>query len=107
MSGEGKTIPEDIFQTACGIVMEAKSLKSMLKHRDVVDAIATAIHDAVMAERERCAEIAEDTGRSYCSYSEHSDGAGYYACGEAAAAIRNDKPPKQPSLPSNDDDLPF
>lgn len=48
-----EAIPEDIFQTACGIVMEAKSLKSMLKHKDVVDAIARAIHDAVMAERQR------------------------------------------------------
>ena len=51
MSAE--TIPDDIFQTACGIVMEAKSLKSVIKHRDVVDVIAKAIHDAVMAERER------------------------------------------------------
>ena len=42
-------IPEDIFQTACGIVMEAKSLKSMLRHKDVVDAIAVALK----AERER------------------------------------------------------
>ncbi len=36
-------IPEDIFQAACGIVMEAKSLKSMLRHKDVVDAIASAL----------------------------------------------------------------
>ncbi|MBY5821459.1 hypothetical protein [Rhizobium leguminosarum] len=47
-------IPEDIFQTACGIVMEAKSLKSMLRHTDVVDAIAVAL----LAERERAASVA-------------------------------------------------
>lgn len=45
MSKEAEDIPEDIFQTACGIVMEAKSLKSVLRHKDVVDAIATALHD--------------------------------------------------------------
>jgi hypothetical protein len=45
-------IHADIFQTACGIVMEAKSLKSMLKHKDVVDAIAAAL----AAERARHAQ---------------------------------------------------
>lgn len=50
-----QVVPEDIFQTACGIVMEAKSLKSMLRHKDVVDAIAAAI----LTERERCASFAE------------------------------------------------
>lgn len=48
--------PQDIFTTACGIVMEAKSLKSMLRHKDVVDAIAAAL----VAERERCAKIADE-----------------------------------------------
>ncbi len=42
------TYPADIFQTACGVVMEAKSLKSMLRHKDVVDAIAVAL----LAERQ-------------------------------------------------------
>jgi hypothetical protein len=36
-------VPEDIFQTACGIVMNAKSLKSVSRHTDVVDAIALAL----------------------------------------------------------------
>jgi hypothetical protein len=44
------------FETACGIVMEAKSLKSVLRHTDVVDAIAGALR----AEREACAKIAEE-----------------------------------------------
>jgi hypothetical protein len=52
MTQESKAIPEDIFQTACGIVMEAKSIKSMLKHKDVVDAIAAAL----TKERERNAQ---------------------------------------------------
>jgi hypothetical protein len=46
-------VPADIFQKACGIVMEAKSLKSMLRHKDVVDAIASAL----MAERQRCIDV--------------------------------------------------
>lgn len=52
MNQEPKTIPEDLFQTACGIVMEAKSIKSMLRHKDVVDAIAAAL----TKERERNAQ---------------------------------------------------
>lgn len=53
-------IPEDIFQTACGIVMEAKSLKSMLRHKDVVDAIAVAL----LAERERSFDSIQAAYRS-------------------------------------------
>lgn len=45
--GDGQTVPADIFETACGIVMNAKSLKSMSRHTDVVDAIALAL----LAER--------------------------------------------------------
>lgn len=52
------TSVDKAFETACGIVMNARSIKSMLKHRDVVDAIAAALR----AEREACAKIAEDRG---------------------------------------------
>jgi len=104
MSAE--TIPNEIIEAAeeCVIHLPEIAGPTRVILRGL---ISKAIHEAVMAERERCAGIAEDTGRSYCSYSEHSDGAGYYACGEAAAAIRNNSPPKQSSLPINDDDLPF
>jgi len=61
MTTEAQTFPEDIFQTACGIVMNAKSLKSMLRHKDVVDAIALAL----IAERERCAAIAESNAKTF------------------------------------------
>jgi hypothetical protein len=41
--GDGQTVPADIFETACGIVMNARSLKSVSRHTDVVDAIAIAL----------------------------------------------------------------
>jgi hypothetical protein len=55
-------IPEDIFQTACGIVMEAKSLKSMLRHKDVVDAVAIAL----LAERKRWAQPRQKIIEAMC-----------------------------------------
>ncbi|KNY13114.1 hypothetical protein AKG11_31075 [Shinella sp. SUS2] len=71
--------------------------------------IAKAIHDAVMAERERCAGLAEYFAQAcVCAdWPDDARGASYYACGDVASAIRNDTPPKQPSLPTSDDDLPF
>jgi hypothetical protein len=75
-------IPEDLFQIACGIIMEAKSLKSMLKHRDVVDAVAAAL----VAERDRCAAIADQYGRFEVNT---IDGLGYQTASlNIAAAIR-------------------
>lgn len=100
MTAEGH-IPEDIFQTACGIVMEAKSLKSMLKHKDVVDAIALAL----AAERERCALIAGYYAQA-CLETE-SDGSGYYACSSLIDEIRNPASPKPPMPAIDDNDLPF
>lgn len=51
-------VQDKAFEVACGIVTNAKSLKSVLRHTDVVDAIAAALR----AEREACAKIAEDRG---------------------------------------------
>lgn len=98
---DGQTIPEDIFQTACSIVMEAKSLKSMLKHKDVTDAIAAAI----TAERERCATVAEYAAQS-CLAGE-TDGSGYYACEGVARDIRTPINPAPQPVPADYDDLPF
>jgi hypothetical protein len=94
-------IPEDLFQIACSIIMEAKSLKSMLKHRDVVDAFAAAL----VAERDRCAAIAGYYAQA-CLETE-SDGSGYYACSALMDEIRNPNSTKQPSRPIHDEDLPF
>lgn len=47
--GDGQVVPADIFETACGIVMNTKSLKSLSRHTDVVDAIALAL----LSERNR------------------------------------------------------
>ena len=82
MTAEAQTIPEDIFQTACGIVMNAKSLKSVLKHKDVADAIAAAI----VAERERCAAVADRYGNVEID-TEHGEGYAT-AASNIAAAIR-------------------
>lgn len=51
---DGTLVDADLFQTACGIVMEAKSLKSTLKHKDVIDAIAKALQDTRNTEYNRC-----------------------------------------------------
>lgn len=62
-------IPEDIFQTACGIVMEAKSLKSVSKHKDVADAIVVAL----LAERERNAQPRKKIIEAMCQLSHSID----------------------------------
>ena len=40
---DGREVPKEIFEKACGIVMGAKSIKSVMRHTDVVDAIAIAL----------------------------------------------------------------
>lgn len=67
-----------IFQTACGIVMRAKSLKSMSRHTDVVDAIADELAD----EREYSAQFAESYAK-HCRTDE-----GRQVCAEIGAQIR-------------------
>ena len=94
-------IQSDIFHTACGIVMEAKSLKSMLRHKDVIDAIAAALG----AERERCAAIAHSYAQGCLSV--ETGGSGYYASEAIAADIRNPAQKKLSSIHADDDDLPF
>lgn len=95
-------IPEDVLKAAHETM---QAINSASGPNGQLEAIAAAI----IAERERCASIAEYFSQA-CVCSEWSDdarGAGYYACADVAAGIRNQSPPKQPSPPINDDDLPF
>jgi hypothetical protein len=54
----------------------------------VEQAIAGLIRDAVLAERERCAKVAEKMGFIGSSGDDHADGAWDAACEEIAIAIR-------------------
>lgn len=51
---DGTLVDADLFQIAAGVVMEAKSLKSVLRHKDVIDAIAKALQDTRNTEYNRC-----------------------------------------------------
>lgn len=98
MSAE--TIPDDIVAKA-GDLCKALGIPSTLTN-------CMPIVQAFVEERERCAGIAEYFAQAcVCAdWPDDARGASYYACGDIASAIRNIKP-KQPSLPINDDDLPF
>jgi len=60
------TIPEVIQKTANGLVGDYLDLSDS-RNAQLARLVAQVIHDAVMAERERCARIADDeaTGRDW------------------------------------------
>ena len=60
MSTETHTIPDDILIVAREAYHSAFNEYGNAKDQDVYEAIAKAIHDAVMAERERCARVIEE-----------------------------------------------
>ncbi|MDX0541654.1 hypothetical protein GOC59_18900 [Sinorhizobium medicae] len=102
MSSDAQVIPEDIMRSAESALNEA--VTEPLK----VDAYVV-IAKAILAERERCASVADYFSQAcVCSeWTEEARGGGYYACADVASSIRNPSPPKQPSPPISDDDLPF
>lgn len=98
------TIPDEFMKAAdraAGSCFSGTSIRS----RQGKLAIAQAIHDAVMAERERCAEVAECAAQSCLSV--ETDGHGYYACEGVARDIRTPIHPSPKPEPSGCDDLPF
>lgn len=62
MSTETHTIPDDLLNVAREAYHSAFNEYGNAKDQDVYEAIAKAINDAVMAERERCARLMEDDG---------------------------------------------
>jgi hypothetical protein len=73
--------------------------------------IATALHEAVKAERERCAAVADWYSQAsvHAEWTDEARGAGYYACADVARDIRFPKPVNEQSKRAFDagDDLPF
>lgn len=68
----------------------------------------TCIALAILAERERCAKVADYYGEASV-YSEGTDdarGAAYYTCGDVSREIRHPKPAPE-KAPDYGDDLPF
>lgn len=73
---------------------------------------AASIHDigeAILAERERCAAVADYFSNAYVNadWTDAARGAAYYACADVATVIRNPIPIPEPSPRADDDDLPF
>jgi len=63
---DGTKVEDDIFETACGIVMGAVSLKSVSRHTDVVDAIAKALATERKNTYDRCvAKFGTDVEMGY------------------------------------------
>jgi len=63
---DGTVVPTDQFETACGIVMGAVSLKSVSRHTDVVDAIAKALFAERQKTRQDCLmEFGTDEAMGY------------------------------------------
>jgi hypothetical protein len=98
------TIPEDVMQKA----EEAYHLAlhdSMAGKADYLRHVA----GAILAERERCANIAEH----YSQMSVHADwpddarGAAYYACADIATDIRQTPNPKPVATSAPGDDIPW
>lgn len=103
-------IPDDIRKAAydLGAAIRhhiATSEAELIEHDATIDDM---IAMTILAERERCAMVADDYSRGslYADWPDDARSAGYYACGDVAEAIRNPKEPTQKSS-INDDDLPF
>ncbi|MDX0449132.1 hypothetical protein GOC61_17350 [Sinorhizobium medicae] len=111
MNSDAQIIPEGIMKAAaealdnllCNCVESCGGAAGLRK------ASIAEIAKAILAERERCASVADYFSQAcVCSeWTEEARGAGYYACADVATSIRNPSPPKQPSPPTSDDDLPF
>jgi len=83
-------IPDDIRATAAAIAAKANECCYRMDgyEEDIRDQIA----EALMAERERCAKIAEDkTGRFWRWGPNFNTRVAQRTCEEIAAAIRSDK----------------
>ncbi|EHK78045.1 hypothetical protein SM0020_10215 [Sinorhizobium meliloti CCNWSX0020] len=111
MSADAKIIPVDIMKAAEEALdnLLCNCRESCGSHEAVRQASIKEIALALFAERERCAAVADYFSQAcVCSeWTEEARGAGYYACADVATSIRNPSPPKQPSPPTSDDDLPF
>ncbi|SFG56783.1 hypothetical protein [Ensifer sp. OV372] len=113
MSAEGQTIPDDIREVAISAVQAAREDFLLAKVSDnqanLRKVAIECVEKAILAERERCAQIADHFSQSslFADWPDAARGAGYYACGDIASAIRNPSPPQQPASLTSDDDLPF
>jgi len=105
MSSDAQIIPEDVMKAVQSAWEQAWGKTGSTNAESIRDAIAIGI----IAERERCASVADYFSQAcVCSeWTEEARGGGYYACADVAASIRNPSPPKQPSPPTSDGDLPF
>lgn len=59
---DSQTIPDAIMKTARDTLMAAITAARSKTADEAIELVAKAIHDAVMAERERCARLMEDDG---------------------------------------------
>ena len=95
-----QVVPEDI-----------RDLADRLTCVSGLAARADDIARAILAERERCAVVAEWYSQAsvHAEWTDEARGAGYYACADVARDIRFPKPVKEPSPQAfdADDDLPF
>lgn len=104
-------IPEDIMAAAedaldnmlCNCI-EASGSAAAFRKDSITD-----IAKAIMAERERCALVADFYAQSsvHSDWSDDARGAAYYACGDVANAIRNPASPLPNPSADTGDDLPF
>lgn len=101
-------IPEDIRKKAEAVT---KMMPTAFGWRKITDEVAKAIHDAVVAERERCAGVADWYSQAsvHVEWTDEARSAGYYACADVARDIRIPQPINEPSPQAidADDDLPF
>lgn len=97
MSAEAKTIPDDISTSAKACYLECEQMDT--------DGIIETISKFILAERERCATVAEYAAQ--CCLAGETDGSGYYACEGVARDIRTPVNPAPQPVPTDFDDLPF
>jgi hypothetical protein len=94
-------IPEDIKLAADACYLESEQLDSY--------GIVKVIGRFILAERERCADVADYFARSaaYAEWSEDARGSAYYSCSDVATAIRSPTDIKPMQSVVDDDALPF
>ncbi len=93
-------------------VLDAASLaEGEIMNADITDLDTQyIIAKAIMAERNRCADLAKHYALACINagYSEEASGAGYYACSQVEGEIRNpEKYEAESSVDIDEDDLPF
>lgn len=94
-------IPADIQLEAEACYLRSEQMDSY--------GIVKTIAEYLMAERERCALVADFYAQSsvHSDWSDDARGAAYYACSDVANAIRNPASPLPNPSADTGDDLPF